>query len=295
MKLKFLFFLLLPMLFLFPAKSTALNFDVIGPAVSNSSKVGAVIEDTVSDARGVHFDECSFINKSLSGNQVIEVRVVNPDLGNINSQAGLMIRQSLLPGSPYLAVVVNGNRRLEIRERWEVNGFNHVRGVPLIIRKASKFWLQIERRTPQPGALYTLYPISIKYSKNGVWEHIDNGVYISDNTYLGGVVSAGGQYVDEAVFKYRKLTFNPPLRLGGEEVKTEFAAFPNPLTDNLSINSGFDFHSVKVFTLHGILIKSINLEPTKKGKVDLSEIPAGTYFVRIYGETDSKNFRVLKL
>lgn len=276
MKAKILFIAAL----LISVSMSAINFDTIGAGVvSNASKSGGTIEDTVSNALGTSYDEISFINKLKSGSQEVSVKIKNPDLGNINSEAGLMIRESVSPGSPFLAVVVNGNRTLKIKERWYQGGFTSTR-MTKITRKSANFWIKIVKQGQ-------VNPIYIKYSKNGAWEHLDNGVFMPLASYYAGVTSSGGFGSTGSLFDYRQFKITAiaarlPQSAQVDQPTEGVTIYPNPARERVTIEANFTPERVAIFAADGRRVRFIESLSTP---IDISGLPAGVYYVRADGVT----------
>lgn len=253
------------LLFFAAAQLQALNFDVLGTAISSSSKSGNVIEDTVTHGTGIQADNFSFINDFVTGQQEIIVKIKNPDLGNNASQAGLMIRETRSPGSPYLAVHINGNKTLKINERWYQGGFTSTRKT-LYIHKAANIWLRIAK-TGQ------LNNISIKYSKNGSWQHIDNGVYMPLGAYYVGLMSASGGSA-AGFFDYRKFSISP-LALKMASTARKASVYPNPTSGRIM----FNFAPTQV-ALFDALGRQVEIEKLSINSFDLQGLPAGIYYLK---------------
>ena len=263
-------------LFLFTLFAFAqISFDVLGGATSASSKVGGFYEDTVSDARGIRFDECSYINKVVAANSFVSVKVMNPDLGNNDSESGLMLRDGLSDGARYVAVTVNGNRYLKIRARWYENGLEYIRGVGTVIRKSSNFWLKIEPlNATNPD--WTVFGIYIKYGKNAAWEFVERGSFVKLSSFNAGIVSANGSLGSSTgVFAYKQLKFGTPTaRMSTAEYPQTLSIFPNPATDRININ--IDSAEIQIFSADGRLVYT----GKNQKSIDISDLPSGMYYLR---------------
>lgn len=245
---------------------SAINFDVLGSALSSSSQAGNRIEDTVSNADGI--DNLSFVNELHTGANEIIVKIKNPDLGNLDAMAGLMIRENNLPGSPFLSVYINGNRKLTVRERWYqgTGSYVHVRGVPTILRKAAPVWLKIVKS----GQLCGIY---VKYGKNQAWQYIDNGIYMPAGDYYAGIMSANDGESSPAIFDYRQFSIAPLALRMSAPIPPK--AYPNPARERISLN--FTPGKVALYSIDG---RPINLIEISSVSYDLSNLPAGAYYLK---------------
>ena len=82
------------------------------------------------------------------------------------------------------------------------------------------------------------------------------------------------------------------LKVAGFDSKA-FSFYPNPVRDNLNLNYSKEITSVKVMNVMGqvVLQKSINATTTQ---IEMSSIPAGTYFVEVKSLNDFKIIKVIK-
>jgi hypothetical protein len=69
--------------------------------------------------------------------------------------------------------------------------------------------------------------------------------------------------------------------------------YPNPVTDALTITYTKNISGIQVFDITGRLIKNI-ITNTSEVSVDMSEMPAAVYIVKVIAENTSSEFRVMK-
>jgi hypothetical protein len=110
----------------------------------------------------------------------------------------------------------------------------------------------------------------------------------SDNshTYPGWLQpkNAGNATGDDGVF-----VTNATIWLAGDattnnnEVKNEIRIFPNPVKNVLNIEMSLKPVKIEIFNLNGQIIRSIG-KPKNQQTVDVSDIPPGIEFVKIYYE-----------
>ncbi len=72
-----------------------------------------------------------------------------------------------------------------------------------------------------------------------------------------------------------------------------FTAYPNPVQDVLNLNYTTTISTVAVYNLLGQQVLSVNLN-ANKGQVNMSELAAGTYLVKVQAENEMKTFKVIK-
>jgi cyanophycinase-like exopeptidase len=80
------------------------------------------------------------------------------------------------------------------------------------------------------------------------------------------------------------------FNLSVSENTFNFMLSPNPVTDVLTIQSSAAIHSVKIYTVHGILVKAISNSET----INVSDLPAGIYLVECISTKGSAINRVVK-
>ena len=74
---------------------------------------------------------------------------------------------------------------------------------------------------------------------------------------------------------------------------TAFRFYPNPVNNILNIDYSKELSSIKVINMLGQSVKSINVNSTS-AKIDMSELPSGSYFIEIKSFDNSKIIKVLK-
>jgi hypothetical protein len=68
--------------------------------------------------------------------------------------------------------------------------------------------------------------------------------------------------------------------------------YPNPVKDNITFNR--NFHYFEVYTLHGLLVLSGNIEKYQR-TIDVSQIPRGYYFLKFHSENTKFVTKFIKL
>lgn len=75
--------------------------------------------------------------------------------------------------------------------------------------------------------------------------------------------------------------------------KMNFAYYPNPVIDKLSIVSDDIITQVDVYTLYGQKVIS-EVWDANEGKIEVSGLANGAYFLKVYGENGMKSFKIIK-
>jgi hypothetical protein len=280
--------ILLLALLVFAVGAFAVDFDFIGSGASNGTKTGGTIEDTVTGANitGAGF---SFVSKQLSGSREISVKIIDPGGPNTLAQSGLMIREGLDPLAPYVCAYVNGsNKLLRISARY-YQGSGTAIVFQKVIRKASKFWLKIEK----VGQRCEIY---IKYKNNWPYEYLDAVYYMPAGPYRAGIASASGVGVSNETFIYKQ--FKTPAiaaRISpASSVTAEIKVYPNPTPDRINLDLPIAPLRVRIFNPEGKVILD-DQEPGRTNSYDLSSLPAGAYFIRADGLDNKLYMRIVKI
>ncbi|HEU5383638.1 MAG TPA: PQQ-binding-like beta-propeller repeat protein, partial [Ktedonobacteraceae bacterium] len=108
-------------------------------------------------------DQFRLLSQNLSGDTQITAQVATQQATSATSQAGLMIRQTADPGSPYYALFVNPNNKLVVQYRTVFGGAATVAntvstgGLPLYL-EVQRIGDQFQAATSTDGTNYTLVP-----------------------------------------------------------------------------------------------------------------------------------------
>ena len=85
-------------------------------------------------------------------------------------------------------------------------------------------------------------------------------------------------------------TINTSLLSANEVIAKPFRILPNPVTNNLYLNSGLINHDLKIniYNLQGKLISSFVKAHSKRSELDVAELKKGLYFIQIEDLTSLK-------
>jgi hypothetical protein len=77
---------------------------------------------------------------------------------------------------------------------------------------------------------------------------------------------------------------------------TETEVYPNPVKDYLHVNftSTYNEVDIKIYSLLGQLVETMKIENSSNGKINLSELPQGSYILRINADGNSFSKTILK-
>ncbi len=111
--------------------------------------------------------------------------------------------------------------------------------------------------------------------------NIDGTIYNAISGIINNIPLVAGNHTitktDTANLYYMKFQYNS---LGLDDINTqELRLFPNPVTNNLYITTKVNVQKVKVYSMLGVLVKSIesNIE-----SINLSNLSNGAYLIKLY-------------
>lgn len=105
---------------------------------------------------------------------------------------------------------------------------------------------------------------------------------------LGGYVFIGYNLVSPNEGIYRR---NALVGINEETSNNQLVVYPNPAYSSISF-SGFDFSSVDLITIDGRLLQTHN---KTSNTLDVSMLPAGTYFLRFNSDKHQTTKRIIKM
>jgi hypothetical protein len=71
----------------------------------------------------------------------------------------------------------------------------------------------------------------------------------------------------------------------------QISMFPNPVKNQLHLSAGENIEKVEFFTSHGLLIMT---STDANNPIDMENIPAGMYFIKVYVGNDVSEMKVIK-
>ncbi len=80
-----------------------------------------------------------------------------------------------------------------------------------------------------------------------------------------------------------------PVGMDNKQNAAELLVFPNPFAENLFITNSMRYKAYQLLSLQGQLIKGGNLAEGKNS-IQLSELPAGIYFLELIDVTQNSEF-----
>lgn len=118
--------------------------------------------------------------------------------------------------------------------------------------------------------------------------------FFDDVNYVGAVQSGEGN--DWTVGWTLNLdgTLRESSLSVNEFEKTEIAVFPNPVLNNLTINSKIDISAVTIYNSTGKLVHENLSFKNENNQIDMSEFQSGLYFLKVSNGDSSQTLKVIK-
>lgn len=124
----------------------------------------------------------------------------------------------------------------------------------------------------------------------------------SDDNCLSVFTFGQSARMDSALFNQRAglLTSNgcqpSTLGLNNNSNENSIKAYPNPFTNQLTIEANEPIHEVEIYNLLGQKVKNfiVNNPTENLINIDLSELAHGNYFAKVYSEEKIKTIKILK-
>lgn len=238
-------------------------------------------------ADGIHY-----VYLPHTGNVDIIARVHS--IKNATSeQAGVMLRETLNDDSPEVSLVVNGKKKASLYSRFSTGATTATRATKNTRRRLNS-WLRLSRY----GNNVLAY-----YSRNGVnWEYVGNAPFVTGGGFYVGLVTTTSK-----LGKFRNYVLDnisvdgTPYRLADMQADAlQVQAFPNPFSDRLSLNistAGAETADVLMINQLGQVVKRESLsllEGEIQHALDLSQLSAGVYFLRVRAGEEVTTVKVVK-
>ena len=113
---------------------------------------------------------------------------------------------------------------------------------------------------------------------------------------LCDVISDEVQYTISGSGRMLVVNNDIDTRVSIDENKGEsFKIYPTSVTNQITLESSFSIDRVQIFSANGTLVYSTQLNTVKSATLDLPNIAAGIYFVKIFGFESSYVKRIIKL
>lgn len=88
-----------------------------------------------------------------------------------------------------------------------------------------------------------------------------------------------------------EIRFLTSLNVNSQSI-TVFKAYPNPVVDNLIIQTDLNVEKCEVYNVNGQLVKTIS--NVVENTITLNELNLGMYFIKVTSENDTQTLKVLK-
>jgi hypothetical protein len=231
-------------------------------------------------------DAMNFVGTELCGDGYIEAYIDNVDGDGF---AGVMIRESLDPGAPKVAVGTNNIDRIVK----EVRALANYPSFPQEQFSLDKFWVKVERTGFFFKASVSVdgsYWLPVLQQAIMMDDCVQVGVYTRSKT-AGEVVNADITNLD-VVWNTDDLSLaTPKTTTLGEttENSLEIGIQPNPAVDQVQVNMsnviGQAAH-IRILNLNGQLMVNRQIDQVEDATTtfDVSQLPAGTYWISVQTE-----------
>jgi hypothetical protein len=100
------------------------------------------------------------------------------------------------------------------------------------------------------------------------------------------------EYANDAVGTFQVSAYDVDLSSPGFD-DSNFKFYPNPVTDILNLSYSEMLTNVEVFNMIGQQVVSKKLN-SNTGQIDMSQLPSGTYVIKVSSDDTSKVFKVIK-
>jgi len=176
----------------------------------------------------------------------------------------------------YSCSVQNDGKKLENeRSLWyeiaRVSGFNPENG-----------------ESPEDGNLLILDSLYYFHYQDTLFYALDPGYYAyAAKVYWDDVDTSGWYYTN---FVYRQITGTENI----EAVDQQIRVFPNPVSDELSVEALQIIQNLKIYNSFGQILVNRNFDQ-KNVKLNLSNLERGIYFISVETEKASFNKKIIKL
>ena len=189
-------------------------------------------------------------------------------------------------------------RKLKIRQNEKLKNWKITKSKFLLKKKQASeisfFFLQI--------SIFSIFSIfqQFKFQKNDFRKSENSEIPIA-RTVFDAYPLEGKSYYRLKIIQRNDLFEYSPVRVVNRVEKFFFKLYPNPTTDyihlNYYLNSSEKDINADVVNMQGQIVRSIGLtgeEGHHEMIIDISEFPAGSYFIRIKKGTFVKELEVLK-
>lgn len=126
---------------------------------------------------------------------------------------------------------------------------------------------------------------------------LNNGNYIySNGSGLFSLNPTTGTSTSILTGSYQYIKSFDSLSLSVQEVNQEIKAqiYPNPTNGLVNISSDSEIEAVEIYSLTGRLFKSVKTELLKKVAIDISDLSAQTYLLKIKTQKGFKTTKIIK-
>ncbi|MDP4290586.1 MAG: T9SS type A sorting domain-containing protein [Bacteroidota bacterium] len=237
-------------------------------------------------------DQCHFVYQPLKGNGEISAQVINITNTNVWAKAGVMIRESLNANSANAFMLVSSSSGIALQQRPSTGSASSTTKATGV----SPFWVKLVRN----NNVLTGY----ESSEGNIWWKIgDVTIPMAQDVYIGVAVSS---HVSGTIcpVRFDNVTVTKDSPVGIDDSKDQsiqkLTVMPNPINSTARIlyyipNTGMS--RLSIYDLKGTEIKTLVDKSLLIGnyecQLDTSDIPNGTYLVRLVTATSYETYKIV--
>lgn len=165
-----------------------------------------------------------------------------------------------------------------------------VRGTLAVSLPAGTYWVVFQGHATNNAAFFS--PPVTEVGVRGLASWNGQQLTVPTSTW-GNLIDTGNPATAPDFAQDMAFAVNGTILGINESEMTTLIATPNPVKDALNLSSTNDISSVEVYNMLGqqVLVKTIN---AAQSQVDMSQLNAGTYMVKVISETQQKTIKVVK-
>ncbi len=236
-------------------------------------------------------DRIQYIYLPYQGNVDIIARV-NWIKNFSTEEAGVMLRETLTPGSPQVSMIVNGQRLGKLYSRATAGGATATNATKPARRRLNS-WVRLSRS----GNNVIAY-----YSRNGtIWDYVGIAQFSTSGGYYVGLVTTTSNTGKSCDYILDNVSVDGvPYRLANMPASLSVEAFPNPFGTRLSLDiATLEANQASLIMVNQlgqvVLRESLSLPGGEYShSLNTAQLSAGVYFLRVQVGEEMTTVKVVK-